>query len=75
MRYIDFTNQFAAGDEDEYQCPYTYQFMIYAKGNFSSPFYGKRPQYHPNLYCTYILRAPEGHVSFYLYGFNFNKTM
>ncbi|GBM30247.1 Ovochymase-1 [Araneus ventricosus] len=50
----------ATADTDEYQCHELYEYDASVKGTVSSPFYGKREQYHNGLWCEYRIRAPEG---------------
>ncbi|XP_055930985.1 chymotrypsin-like elastase family member 2A [Argiope bruennichi] len=51
----------ADDDIDDYQCHELYEYDASVKGTVSSPFYGKRPNYHNGLWCEYRIRAPEGH--------------
>ncbi|XP_055939285.1 chymotrypsin-like protease CTRL-1 [Argiope bruennichi] len=51
----------AAGETDDYQCSGYHEYDASRKGNLSSPLYGQRAQYPPNLFCQYKIKAPVGH--------------
>lgn len=50
-------------DAEEFQCHELYKYDALTKGTVSSPFYGERPEYPSDLWCEYLITAPEGYVS------------
>ena len=47
---------------EDFQCNEIYEHDAVIKGVLSSPFYGKRKEYHNGLECEYRIKAPEGYV-------------
>ncbi|XP_054715757.1 chymotrypsin-like elastase family member 2A isoform X1 [Uloborus diversus] len=45
---------------DDFQCHILYEYDATNKVTVTSPYYGKRPEYHNGLWCEYRIRSPPG---------------